>query len=160
MAGGACAATGTAPTFTGASTNPGAGTGAQATGNITGYFPGNPNTAFLTGIVFPQGIKDPYVFSYYYGIQREIMPKTVLEVNYVGTQGNKLFRAENVNRLPGIVLSGPVAAGPGPDGIFGTPDDTPAVPAQTAVDQFGRTLTGLGRRTLNPNYGTLRVRPN
>ena len=160
VAGGACAATGTAPTFSGASTNPGAGTGAQATGNITGYFPGNPNTAFLTGIVFPQGIKDPYVFSYYYGIQREIMPKTVLEVNYVGTQGNKLFRAENVNRLPGIVLSGPVAAGPGPDGIFGTPDDTPAVPAQTAVDQFGRTLTGLGRRTLNPKYCTLRVWEN
>ncbi len=137
-AGTPCARTSAAPTFTGASTNPGAGSGAQATGNITGYFAGNPNTAFLTGIVFPQGIRDPYVLSYYFGVQREILPKMVLEVNYVGTQGYKLFRAENVNRLPGIRL----AAG------------------STAVDQFGRTLTGLGRSTLNPNYGTLRVWEN
>jgi hypothetical protein len=62
----------------------------------------------------------------------------VLEVNYVGTQGHKLFRAENVNRLPGIRLG------------QGT----------TAVDRFGRTLTGLGRRFLNPNYGRLRVWEN
>ncbi len=136
--GNACATTTTAPTFTGAGTNPGQGSGFQDNGNIIGYFPGNPNTAFLTGIVYPQGIKDPYVFSYYFGVQREILPKTVLEVNYVGTQANKLFRAENVNRLPGIRL----AAG------------------TTAVDQFGRTLTGLGRSVLNPNYGTLRVWEN
>ncbi len=153
-AGTPCARTSAAPTFTGASTNPGAGSGAQATGNITGYFSGNPNTAFLTGIVFPQGIKDPYVLSYYFGVQREILPKMVLEVNYVGTQGRKLFRAENVNRLPGIRLAGP---DPGPDGIFGTSDD---IPAETVTDQFGRTLTGLGRRFLNPNYGRLRVWEN
>lgn len=133
-----CATSGAAPTFSGASTNPGAGFGSQAAGNINGYFSGNPNTAFLTGIVFPQGIRDPYVLSYYFGIQREILPKTVLEVNYVGTQGYKLFRAENVNRLPGIAL--PVGT--------------------TVVDQFGRTWTGLGSRNLNSNYGRLRVWEN
>ena len=29
------------------------------------------------------------------------MPKLVLEANYVGTTGHKLFRAQNVNRIPG-----------------------------------------------------------
>jgi hypothetical protein len=134
----ACTTSSTAPTFEGPAGNPGQGTGAQATGNLTGYAPFNSNTAFLTGIVFPEGIKDPYVLNYYFGIQREILPKMVLEVNYVGTQGHKLFRAENVNRLPGIRLG------------QGT----------TAVDRFGRTLTGLGRRFLNPNYGRLRVWEN
>jgi len=71
-------------------------------------------------------------------VQREILPKTVLEVNYVGTEGRNLFRAEQANRLPGDRLRA------------GT----------TVVDSFGRTLTGLGRRRLNPNYGRLRVWDN
>ena len=159
----ACTPSGVAPTFTGPAGNQGQGTGAQATGNLTGYAPFNANTAFLTGIVFPEGIKDPYVMNYYFGIQREILPKTVLEVNYVGTQGHKLFRAENVNRLPGIRCSAVplTSAGgpnlnfcPGPDGIAGTADDG------TAVDRFGRTLTGIDSRFLNANYGTLRVWEN
>jgi len=125
-------------TYTGAGTNPGQGVGAQAIGNIQGYNSWNANFAVLTGIVFPQGIRDPYVLNYYFGVQREILPKTVLEVNYVGTQGRNLFRAEQANRLPGDRL----AAG------------------TTVVDSFGRTLTGLGRRRLNPNYGRLRVWDN
>jgi len=59
-------------------------------------------------------------------------------VNYVGTQGRHLFRAEQGNRLPGERL----AAG------------------TTVVDSFGRTLTGLGRRRLNPNYARLRIWDN
>ena len=51
--------------------------------------------------MFPEGIRDPYVYNYYLGVQREIMPKMVLEANYVGTTGHKLFRAQNVNRVPG-----------------------------------------------------------
>ncbi|MBZ5541047.1 MAG: TonB-dependent receptor [Acidobacteriia bacterium] len=134
----ACAPSGAPVTFTGAGANPGIGQGSQAAGNIQGYNAWNSNFANLTGIVFPQGIRDPYVLNYYFGIQREILPKTTLEVNYVGTQGHKLFRAEQANRLPGIRL---------PAGT-------------TAVDQFGRTLTGLGSRFLNPNYGRLRVWEN
>jgi Carboxypeptidase regulatory-like domain/TonB dependent receptor len=131
------------PTFTGPATNPNQGVGAQAVGNLTGWDPSNPNTAILTGIVYPEGIRDPYVYNYFMGFQREIMPRLVVEANYAGTTGHKLFRAENVNRIPGGRL-----------------------PAGSCVtDNFGRQLCGqvdatnpLGR--LNPNFGTLRVWEN
>src|SRR5437879_1052734 len=60
-----------APTFSGPATNPGQGTGAQAAGNLTGWAPFSPNVAILTGIVLPEGIRDPYVYNYYLGVQRE-----------------------------------------------------------------------------------------
>jgi hypothetical protein len=110
------------------------GAGSQATGNIGGWDPSNPNFANLTGIVLPQGIRDPYVYNYYVGVQHEIIPKMVLEVNYVGTTGHKLFRAENTNRYPGSVL--PSTA--------------------TITDNFGRTWTGNGGFA-NNNYGTMRT---
>ena len=131
------------PTFTGPPTNPNQGVGAQATGNLTGWDASNPNTAILTGIVYPEGIRDPYVYNYFMGFQREIMPRLVVEANYAGTTGHKLFRAENVNRIPGGRL---------PEG-------------SCVTDTFGRQLCGqvnatnpLGR--LNPNFGTLRVWEN
>ena len=128
-----------APAFTGAPSNPNQGpTGqAQAQGNITGWDPSNPNVANLTGVVFPKGVRDPYVYNFHLGIQREILPKTVIDVKYVGTAGHKLFRAEDVNRQPGSYL--PVGA--------------------TYTDNFSRTFTGLGGR-LNPNYLKLRVWEN
>ena len=131
------------PTYLGAATNPGQGTGAQAVGNLTGWDGQNPNLATLTGIVFPEGIRDPYVYNFFLGVQREIMPKLIVEANYVGTAGHKLFRAQNINRVPGEKL---------PEGTC-------------AVDNFGRTLCSqisdvnpAGR--LNPNFGTLRVWQN
>jgi outer membrane receptor protein involved in Fe transport len=133
------------PTFTGCGTNPGNSgpcNQAQNHGNIEGWDPGNPNQAILTGIIFPTGVRDPYVYNFYLGIQREIMPKTVLDVKYVGTAGHKLFRAEDVNRQPGSLL---------PQGD--------AIGDVTVVDNHGRTLTGLGGR-LNQNYGRLRVWEN
>jgi hypothetical protein len=129
------------PTFSGPATNPNQGVGAQAAGNLTGWDASNPNTAFLTGIVYPEGIRDPYVYNYFLGFQREIMPKLVVEANYAGTTGHKLFRAENVNRIAGGRL-----------------------PAGACVtDNLGRKLCSqspnpLGR--LNPNFGTLRVWEN
>jgi hypothetical protein len=127
------------PTFTGPPTNPNQGLAgqAQAQGNLTGWDPSNPNQAVLTGIVFPQGVRDPYVYNYYLSVQREILPKTVVEARYVGTAGHKLFRAEDINREPGSLL--------------------PAT--STAVDNLGRILTGLGGR-LNQNYGRLRTWEN
>ncbi len=125
----------TAPTFTGPPTNPNQGPAgqSQAQGNITGWDPSNPNQAILTGIVFPAGIRDPYIYNFYFSVQHEIMPKTVLQVDYVGTAGHKLFRAEDINRQPGSYL-----------------------PAGTHVtDNLGRTWEGLGGR-LNQNYGRLR----
>jgi hypothetical protein len=131
--------------FTGANLNPNQGpaTQAQAQGNINGWDPTNPNQAILTGIVLPQGVRDPYVYNFYLGIQHEILPKTVLDVRYVGTVGHKLFRAEDINREPGSVL--------GFDEVTGNP--------LTTVDNFGRTLTGLGGR-LNGNYNTMRTWEN
>ena len=96
-----CAPSGAVPTFTGPPTNPGQGIGAQATGNINGWDSSSPLLAKLTGIVLPQGIKDPYVYNDFLSIQRELIPKLVLEVNYVGTAGHRLFRAEQINRQPG-----------------------------------------------------------
>jgi outer membrane receptor protein involved in Fe transport len=110
---------------------------AQNYGNINGWDPSNPNQATLTGIVFPKGIRDPYVYNFHLGIQREILPKTVVEVRYVGTAGHKLFRAEDINREPGSYLPALI----------------------TTVDNFGRTLTGLHGR-LNQNYGRLRAWEN
>src|ERR1700722_496867 len=125
-----------APTFTGPGSNPGnmgSPSQAQNHGNIEGWDPGNPNQAILTGIILPQGVRDPYVYNFYLGVQREIMPKTVIDIKYVGTAGHKLFRAQDINRQAGSLL---------PDNV-------------TVTDNLGRTLTGLGGR-LNGNYGTLR----
>jgi outer membrane receptor protein involved in Fe transport len=139
-----CTPSGATPTYTGPGTNPGMGTlGNQATGNISGWAGFNLDTAYLTGIVLPSGIKDPYVYNYFLSVQRELIPKLVLEVNYVGTTGHNLFRAENTNRSPGGLL-----------------------PAGGCVtDNLGRRLCGLttaldpsGRP--NPNYGTLRTWQN
>src|SRR6185369_1739220 len=102
--GGCVPDTSATPTFLGAATNPGQGTGAQAVGNLTGWDGNNPNLATLTGIVFPEGIRDPYVYNFYLGVQHEIMPKLIIEANYVGTAGHKLFRAQNVNRVSGEKL--------------------------------------------------------
>jgi hypothetical protein len=123
------------PTYTGPGTNPNMGPSgqAQAQGNINGWDPNNPDFAVLTGIVFPTGLRDPYVYNYYMSIQREILPKTVVQVDYVGTTGHKLFRAEDINRESGSLL--PAGA--------------------TTTDNLGRTLTGLGGR-LNGNFGRLR----
>lgn len=127
------------PSYTGPGTNPYMGPEgqSQAQGNLGGWDPSNPNLANLTGIIFPSGVRDPYVYNFYLSIQREILPKTVMELRYVGTAGHKLFRSEDINREPGSLM---------PDGV-------------TAVDNFGRTLTGLGGRP-NQNYGRLRVWEN
>jgi len=115
------------------------GSGAQATGNLTGWAPFNPDTAYLTGIVLPQGIRDPYVYNDFFSIQRQIAPKTVLEVDYVGTISHKLFRAQDINRQAGGGL---------PEGACVT-------------DNLGRNLCSLetatnGSGRPNGNYGILR----
>jgi hypothetical protein len=127
------------------------GRGAAAVGNINAWDPNNPNLVGLTAIVFPEGLRDPYVYNWYLGVQRAIMPKLTIEVNYVGTAGHKLFRAENVNRIPGGRL-----------------------PERTCVlDNFGRKLCSQIDSTLgstgdplnpsgrlNPNFDSLRVWKN
>ncbi len=108
-------------------------------GNIMGWDPANPNQATLTGIILPEGIRDPYVHNWFMSVQHQLAPKLVLEVDYVGTGGHKLFRAEDINRIPG----GRMPVG------------------QCATDNFGRTFCGRTDATnptgrLNPNFGRLR----
>src|SRR5580658_7172048 len=128
---GVCTPSGVAPSYTGTGNNPGQGTGAQDVGNLTGWNSSNGDFAFLTGIVLPQGIKDPYVYNFFYGIQREIAPKWVVEANYVGTAGHRLFRAQQINR----VVGGGLPAG------------------ASVVNNIGETATGLPGVFPNSNYG-------
>jgi hypothetical protein len=96
---------GSQPTFLGpAPPAQHSGTGIQATGNISGWDPSNPQLAGLSSIVFPEGIRDPYAENWFLGVQRELRRSITVEVNYVGTAGRKLFRAESVNRVPGARL--------------------------------------------------------
>ncbi|MFB3922684.1 MAG: carboxypeptidase regulatory-like domain-containing protein [Terriglobia bacterium] len=88
------------PTYGGAPDNPGQGpAGLGFQGNIMGWYPTSPNLAYLTGIADPSGLRNPYMESAFFGIQHELSPTTVLEVNWVGTFGKKLFWAENPNRV-------------------------------------------------------------
>ena len=132
-----CVSSGAAPGYTtstpGSGQNPGQGVGSQAVGNLTGWFAGNIDAALLTGIVPPQGIKDPYVYNFFFGIQREVAPRTVVEVNYVGTAGHRLFRSQSLNRTIGGIL---------PTGV-------------SVMNNLGETVTGLGGFP-NSNYGVLR----
>jgi len=94
------APSGATPTYAGAPDNVGQGpAGLGFAGNIMGWLPSNPNLSGLTGIADPAGLRNPYVESGFLGIQRELTPSTVLEVNWVGTFGKKLFWAENANRV-------------------------------------------------------------
>ena len=72
-----------------------------AVGNIMGWNPANRDLANLTGIIPPKGVRDPYVYNYYLGVQHQLARSLVFEANYVGTIAHKLFRAEQVNRVPG-----------------------------------------------------------
>jgi hypothetical protein len=69
-------------------------------GNIIAYDPTNSNTTYLTGIPNPR-MRDPYIMSWFVGIQRELARNLTLEVNYVGTGGRKIIRAEDWNRFTG-----------------------------------------------------------
>jgi hypothetical protein len=143
---------GAPPTFSGpAPAAQHSGIGPQATGNISGWDPANPQTSGFTSIVFRHGLQDPYVENWFFGLQRELHSKVTVEFNYVGTAGRNLFRAENVNRIPGGLL---------PEGTC-------------AIDNFGRNLCSQRNTNtlpnkeainptgqLNPNYGRLRVWEN
>lgn len=125
----------------------GQGPGANSVGNIQGWYSGNQNLAVLTGIVLPEGIRDPYVHNFFFSTQRELVNKSVLELNYVGTAGHKLFRAEDINRIPGGRL---------PLGTCTTDTFQRTLCSQlnSADRGDGQPVNATGR--LNPNYGTLR----
>ncbi|HEY0320838.1 MAG TPA: carboxypeptidase regulatory-like domain-containing protein [Pyrinomonadaceae bacterium] len=47
----------------------------------------------------PQDLPNAYVYSYSFGIEYLLTPKTVLSVGYQGSAGRKLIRTVNINRL-------------------------------------------------------------
>jgi hypothetical protein len=140
------------PTFTGpAPPQQNSGSGAQATGNISGWDPVNPHLALGTSVVLPEGIRDPYVENWFLGVQRQTRARILVQLNYVGTAGHKLFRAEAANRLPGARL---------PEGTCVTDNFGRKLCSQvnTNHDANGFVINPVGR--LNPNYGSFRVREN
>ncbi|HLX82878.1 MAG TPA: TonB-dependent receptor [Terriglobales bacterium] len=144
-----CPASGAAPTFTGAgnANNPGQGVGAQAVGNLSGWFSGNIDAALLTGFVPPQGLKDPYVYNFFFGIQREIAPKIVVEANYVGTAGHRLFRSQQLNRqIGGGLPEGSCVTNNLGNNVCSLVDNT--------IGSTGAPINPAG--VPNPNYGVLR----
>ncbi|MGH9544923.1 MAG: TonB-dependent receptor domain-containing protein [Terriglobales bacterium] len=140
---------GEAPTFLGpAPAAQHSGTGAQATGNISGWDPSNPNIGALTSIIFPEGIPDPAVKSYFLGVQRAIRRNLTAEANYVGTSASDLIRAEDVNRVPGGLL---------PEGtcVRDNLDRLLCSQLDSRLNPYGQPNNLTGR--LNPNFGNLRV---
>jgi outer membrane receptor protein involved in Fe transport len=140
------------PTFLGrAPLEQNSGSGVQATGNISGWDPANPHLAFATAIVLPEGIRDPYVENWFFGMQHQIRSRIVVQLNYVGAAGHKLFRAEAVNRVPGARL---------PEGTCVTDTFGRKLCSQVNnhQDANGLVINPVGR--LNPNQGFLRVWEN
>ena len=89
------------PSYTGPPTNPGQGTGVQATGNLNGWAASNPLLARLTGLVLNKDFRDPYAYNFFISLQREIVSNLMIEVDYVGTEGRHLPRAQDINRVAG-----------------------------------------------------------
>ena len=140
------------PSFAGPATNPGQGVGAQAAGNLDGWDPNNPNLAGLTAIVDPDGLRDPYVYSFFFGVQRELIPNLLFEVDYVGSAGRKLFSAQSFNRVRGGLL-------PIPGMCLDSQGETVCSRRDTTVSPVtGSFVNPVGR--VNPNYGNLRVWQN
>jgi hypothetical protein len=48
----------------------------------------------------------PYVHTWFFGVQRELAPNVVLEVNYSGSAGHHLLDTYNANRFNGDMLDG------------------------------------------------------
>jgi hypothetical protein len=49
-------------------------------------------------------LRTPYVQNWFFGVQRELMG-TVMEANYIGSAGHKLFNSINLNRFNGDLLA-------------------------------------------------------
>ena len=140
------------PTFLGPSpAQQNAGTGQQANGNISAWDPSNPNLSGTNGLVFSTGLRDPFVFNWFLGMQWQLAKSVTLETNYVATQGHDLFRAEDINRVPGGQL---------PQGVCVTDNFGRKVCSQInfSLGSNLRPLNPSGK--VNPNYSVLRAWEN
>jgi hypothetical protein len=88
-------------------TNPAPGLG-TFTVNFTGAVPFGPGVNIFGGANSPvppytvfaadQHLRTPYVQSYNFNLQQTIVEGTVLQVGYVGSKGNKLYRVRDINQ--------------------------------------------------------------
>jgi len=51
-------------------------------------------------------LRTPYIYNWFFGIQHEFAGRTVLDVNYIGSAGHKLYNSVNLNRYAGDLLDG------------------------------------------------------
>jgi hypothetical protein len=58
-----------------------------------------PNNRNEQPLMFGKDVVTPFTHQWTLGVQREILPRTMLEVNYVGAKGVNLFRMMNVNQM-------------------------------------------------------------
>ena len=80
------------------------------------FFPAPPTSAFptlvpgvaLSGTLFDRNIRTPYLHQYNINVQYEIAKDYLLEVGYVGTQGEKLFRQVGINQARLASPSNPI----------------------------------------------------
>jgi hypothetical protein len=91
---------------------------------------------------------DPSVRNYFFGVQRVLRHDLLLEVNYVGTSGSNLIRADNVNRIPGGLLPEGTCVKDNLGRLLCSQQDS-------SLNVYGEPNNPVGR--LNPNYGVLRV---
>ena len=138
------------PTYGGAPDDPGQGPAeAGFTGNLMGWYPSNPILSGLTGIPDPAGFRTPYMENGFFGIQQELSPSTVLEVNWVGTFGKKLYWAENPNR---------VIDGESRDTVINPCTGENAAPTPFLNPCFG--ILRTWKNSVNSNYNALQVQLN
>jgi Carboxypeptidase regulatory-like domain/TonB dependent receptor len=50
-------------------------------------------------------LRTPYIQNWFLGIQRELLHNTVVEVNYIGSAGHRLYNDINLNRFAGDLLA-------------------------------------------------------
>ncbi len=93
-------------------TNPVPGLG-TFTVNFTGPVPFGPGVDIFGSAAKPvppytlfgvdPGMRTPYVQSYNFNVQQTVASGTVLQVGYVGSKGDKLYRVRDINQaLPGV----------------------------------------------------------
>lgn len=115
---------------------------AQSTGIL---FPGNSGGLSRNG-------DTPRIYSFSFGVQRELGWNTVLDVAYAGTLGRNLLQLRDINRLPYGAR-------------FHPENQDPSNPGSPLPDNFFRPFPGYGAITIDEfasssNYNSLQVQVN
>jgi hypothetical protein len=93
-----------------------------------------------------------YLWSFSFGVQRELVPNLGLTVDYVGNRGRDQTALIDINE-PRLLADGTFGR-PGP-AVF-DPDGT-LVPARARATEFGRVLQYQTREDLNSDYNALEI---